>query len=96
MAANQWFAQSLADLLGVPVDRPEVIETTALGAAYMAGLGIGWYDSLDRVASHWRRERRFEVQMPAAEREALYRGWGEAVSRVLAPSRADSAASRPA
>ncbi len=96
MAANQWFAQSLADLLGVPVDRPEVIETTALGAAYMAGLGIGWYDSLDRIASHWRRERRFEVQMPAAEREVLYRGWGEAVSRVLAPSRADSAASRPA
>jgi len=67
----------------VPVDRPEVIETTALGAAYMAGLGIGWYDSLDQIATHWRRERRFEVQMVAAEREALYRGWGAAVQRVL-------------
>lgn len=96
MAANQWFAQCLADLLGVPVDRPDVIETTALGAAYMAGLGLGWYDSLDAIATHWRCGQRFEVQMPAAEREALYRGWGEAVTRVLAPSRPDSAASRPA
>ena len=96
MAANDWFAQSLADLLGVPVDRPTVIETTALGAAYMAGLGLGWYDSLDRIATHWRCERRFEVQMPETEREALYRGWNDAVTRVLASSRPDSAASRPA
>ncbi len=96
MAANDWFAQSLADLLGVPVDRPTVIETTALGAAYMAGLGLGWYDSLDRIATHWRCERRFEVQMLETEREALYRGWNDAVTRVLASSRPDSAASRPA
>jgi glycerol kinase len=96
MAANHWFAQSLADLLGVPVDRPTVTETTALGAAYMAGLGIGWYDSLDEIAQHWHCERRFEVQMAETERDVLYRGWNEAVRRVLAPSRPDSAASRPA
>ena len=96
MAANDWFAQSLADLLGVPVDRPEVIETTALGVAYLAGLGIGWYHSLDEIATHWRRERRFDVQMAEPERAALYRGWNDAVTRVLASSRPDSAASRPA
>jgi glycerol kinase len=96
MAANDWFAQSLADLLGVPVDRPEVIETTARGAAYMAGFGIGWYDSLEEIATHWRRERHFAVQMAELERDALYRGWGEAISRVLAPLRSDSGASRPA
>ena len=96
MAANDWFAQSLADLLGVPVDRPNGIETTALGAAYMAGLGIGLYDSLDRIATQWGCERRFEVQMPATERDALYRGWGAAVRRVLVPSPPGSAASLPA
>ncbi|MBL0028333.1 MAG: glycerol kinase GlpK [Rhodanobacteraceae bacterium] len=96
MAANDWFAQSLADLLGVPVDRPNGIETTALGAACMAGLGIGLYDSLERIATQWGCERRFEVQMPAPERDALYRGWGEAVRRVLAPSPPGNAASHPA
>lgn len=83
MAANDWFAQSLADVLGVPVDRPNVIETTALGAAYMAGLGIGLYDSLDQIARQWACARRFEVQMPEAERAVLYAGWCDAVRRVV-------------
>ncbi|HQW81397.1 MAG TPA: FGGY-family carbohydrate kinase, partial [Pseudomonadota bacterium] len=96
MAANNWFAQSLADVLGVPVDRPNVIETTALGAAYMAGLGIGLYQSLDQISAQWGCERRFDVQMADGTRDTLYRGWKEAVMRVLAPSPADTAASHPA
>lgn len=83
MAANNWFAQALADLLGLPVDRPNVIETTALGAAYMAGLGVGMFTSLEQITTQWGCERRFETQMPTAQREALYRGWQDAIGRVL-------------
>jgi len=82
MAANPWFAQALADLLGVPVDRPRVVETTALGAACMAGLGVGVFSSPAQVAAQWACERRFEVQMDSGERDALYRGWEDAVRRV--------------
>ncbi len=83
MAANPWFAQALADILGLPVERPHCIETTALGAAYMAGLGAGVFSSLDQIATQWRCERRFEAQMPEAQREALYRGCQDAIARVL-------------
>ncbi len=83
MAANNWFAQSLADILGVPVDRPVVIETTALGAAYMAGLGAGVFTSLAQIATQWGCEQRFAVQMPATQRASLYVGWQDAIGRVL-------------
>jgi glycerol kinase len=83
MAANPWFAQALADILGLPVDRPEVIETTALGAAYMAGLGAGVFGSLDQIAAQWRCARRFEAEMPMPQREGLYQGWQDAIARVL-------------
>ena len=83
MAANNWFAQSLADILGVPVDRPDVIETTALGAAYMAGLGAGVFTSLAQIATQWGCEQRFAVQMPATQRASLYVGWQDAIGRVL-------------
>ncbi|MDY7115796.1 glycerol kinase GlpK [Halomonas sp. SSL-5] len=82
MVANNWVMQFLADMLGVPVDRPTVLETTALGAAYLAGLRLGWYRDLDEIAALWRCERRFEPQMEEAERERLYSGWKEAVERV--------------
>ena len=82
MAANPWFAQALADLLGVPVDRPRVVETTALGAACMAGLGAGVFSSPAQIAAQWACEQRFEVQMDSGERDALYRGWEDAVRRV--------------
>lgn len=82
MVANDWFCQCLADTLGVPVERPEVIETTALGAAYLAGLGAGIYRSLEDIASAWRCERRFEPQLAEAEREEAYAGWKRAVERV--------------
>ncbi|NWN81398.1 MAG: glycerol kinase GlpK [Halomonas sp.] len=82
MVANGWLMQFLADMLGVPVDRPGVLETTALGAAYLAGLHLGWYRDLDEIAGLWQRERQFSPQMDEAERERLYAGWQEAVERV--------------
>jgi len=82
MVANNWVMQFLSDMLGVQVDRPTVLETTALGAAYLAGLKLGWYRDLDEIAELWRCERRFTPQMDEAERETLYHGWKEAVARV--------------
>jgi len=82
MVANNWVMQFLADMLGQRVDRPTVLETTALGAAYLAGLRLGWYRDLDEIAALWQCEQRFAPRMPEAERERLYRGWLEAVERV--------------
>lgn len=82
MVANDLVCQFLADILQTPVERPDVIETTALGAAYLAGLQVGLYDSLDAIAELWRCEQRFEVTQPASEIEELYEGWCEAVGRV--------------
>ncbi|WP_370156663.1 glycerol kinase GlpK [Ferrovibrio sp.] len=86
MVANDWFCQFLADMLRVAVERPKVIETTALGAAYLAGLATGVYAGLDAVAYGWHCERRFEPRRPAAACDALYAGWQQAVRRVLAPA----------
>lgn len=82
MVRNNWLMQFLADMLGVPVDRPTVLETTALGAAFLAGLRVGWYRDLDEIAALWRCERTFEPSMLAEERQRLYRGWQDAVARV--------------
>lgn len=84
MVANDWLCQFLADMLGVAVERPKVIETTALGAAYLAGLAVGVYAGLDAVAYGWNCERRFEPKVSPARRDALYAGWQQAVRRVLA------------
>jgi glycerol kinase len=83
MVANDWLCQFLADMLDVAVERPRVIETTALGAAYLAGLATGVYAGLDAVAYGWQCERRFEPRMNAATRAQLYAGWQKAVQRVL-------------
>ena len=83
MVANDWLCQFLADMLDVAVERPRVIETTALGAAYLAGLATGVYAGLDAVAYGWHCERRFEPRMNAATRAQLYAGWQKAVKRVL-------------
>jgi glycerol kinase len=83
MVVNDLFCQWLADLTGRPIERPKVIETTALGAAYLAGLGAGVYASLEDVAAAWRCERRFEPKIGADERDAKYSGWKEAVGRIL-------------
>ena len=80
-AANNAMLQFQADLLGVPVERPLVAETTALGAAYLAGLAVGYWSGPDDVARNWALDRRFEPKMGPEEREVLYRGWKKAVER---------------
>lgn len=82
MVVNNWVSQQLADILGVPVDRPQVTETTALGAVYLAGLQVGVFKSLSDIAALWQRERHFKPVMAAEQREALYRGWLAAIRRV--------------
>ncbi|MDV2077359.1 glycerol kinase GlpK [Marinobacter xestospongiae] len=82
MAVNDWVMQFLADILNVPVDRPRITETTALGAAYLAGLQVGVYQGLDDIAELWERERRFQPAMAPGLRESLYAGWEDAVERV--------------
>ncbi len=83
MVANDWFMQNLTDMIGRPVERPAVTETTALGAAYLAGMQVGFYGSTQDVAKNWQCERRFAPVMAAGEREARYGRWVQAVGRVL-------------
>ena len=80
-AANDGLLQFQADLLGVPVVRPEVTETTALGAAYLAGLAVGYWDSTEALAKHWRADKRFEPSMPAGQVAARRAEWREALNR---------------
>ncbi|PRD35463.1 UNVERIFIED_CONTAM: glpK [Trichonephila clavipes] len=82
MVVNNWVSQSLADIIGVPVDRPVVTETTALGAAFLAGLRVGVFSSLEQIAALWHCDRRFSPLMPSARRASLYAGWLDAVRRV--------------
>ncbi|HYG86403.1 MAG TPA: glycerol kinase GlpK [Azospirillum sp.] len=82
MVANDWVCQFLADILDLPVERPVVTETTALGAAYLAGMHVGVYGGLDAISAAWRCERRFEPRMDAPTRRRLYDGWQAAVRRV--------------
>jgi glycerol kinase len=84
MTASDWTMQRLADLTGDTVDRPQIKETTALGAAYLAGLRAGFFPEPDRFAELWQLERRFTPQMDAATRERKLGGWGSAVRRLLA------------
>jgi glycerol kinase len=79
---NDFLCQFQADILGVSVVRPVVTETTALGAAYLAGLAVGFWKNSREIAAQWHVERRFEPQMKRSERERLYEGWQEAVARV--------------
>jgi glycerol kinase len=83
-AANAMLLQFQADLLGVPVRRPVVRETTALGAAYLAGLAVGYWDGLDDVRRNWALDREFAPQRPKENSERLYSGWRRAVERSLA------------
>ena len=79
---NDFLMQFQADILGVPVQRPTVTETTALGAAYLAGLAIGFWESQAEIARQWQLERTFEPAMSADQRESLYGGWQRAVERA--------------
>ena len=83
MSASDWSMQFLSDIIGAPVDRPEVLETTALGVAWLAGMKAGIYPDLAGFAQSWALDRRFEPQMDAAERTRRVAGWKDAVSRTL-------------
>lgn len=83
MSASDWAMQFLADMLGAPVDRPKVQETTALGAAWLAGWRAGLYPGPGEFARGWALDRRFEPRMEEAAREARYAGWRDAVGRTL-------------
>ena len=88
--ANDFLCQFQADVLGLPILRPQVRETTGLGAAYLAGLGIGLWPGPEALRALWRLERIFEPMMPAAQREALYAGWRRAVARARDWAREDA------
>ncbi|MGE5125602.1 MAG: FGGY-family carbohydrate kinase, partial [Betaproteobacteria bacterium] len=81
--ANDFLMQFQADLLGVPVDRPALVDTTAAGAAFLAGLGVGFWRDAQELAHTRRRDRLFTPAMAPERREALYAGWQAAVARVL-------------
>jgi glycerol kinase len=83
-AVNNGLMQFQADVLGVPVRRPVVAETTALGAAYLAGLAVGYWSDQQDVARNWALDREFTPAMPEAERSRLYARWQKAVTRSLA------------
>ena len=79
--ANDLLMQFQADILGVPVVRPKVLETTALGAAYLAGLAVGLWPSREALAARWQVDRRFEPQMDRGHAQELLAHWREAVRR---------------
>jgi len=83
MSANDWTMQFLADILGLPVDRPKVVETTALGVAWLAGSRAGLYPGLTEFSEAWAVDMQFKPNMEAEVREKLYGGWKDAVSRTL-------------
>jgi len=81
-AANDFLMQFQADILGVPVDRPALLDTTAAGAALLAGLGTGFWPSADALRGTRRRDRLFQPDMSPEERDRLHEGWLAAVGRV--------------
>lgn len=81
---NNFLMQFQSDMLGVPVERPVVSETTALGAAYLAGLAVGYWESREEIARQWKVERKFEPSLAEKEREALYGGWKKAIHATIA------------
>ncbi len=80
---NNFLMQFQSDILGVPVHRPEVIETTALGAAYLAGLAVGFWSGKGEISKRWSVDRVFKTEMKQKDREKLYNGWKKAITRSL-------------
>mgnify|MGYP001024479140 FL=1 len=83
MVANDWLCQNLADMCNCPIDRPEITETTALGAAMLAMLQLGWFANLQELAANWALQSQFEPTMDEAQRGAKKRNWQLAINRVL-------------
>lgn len=90
MVVNDWAMQFLADILHVRVDRPDITETTALGVAFLAGLHLGIYKSLDEIKAIWHCEREFKPQLPSMKSDRLYNGWQRAVKGVQVMAEWDS------
>lgn len=84
MVANDWMVGHLADVLNLPVERPQILETTAMGAAYLAMIGVGLVDGLDGLRGLWTRERLFSPKMDEKTRKSLLDGWADCVRRLLA------------
>ena len=82
-AANDFLLEFQADILGMPLCRPECIETTSLGAAYLAGLATGYWSSGEDITSNWRIDKVFEPSMEKEKKDRLISGWHEAVGRTL-------------
>lgn len=82
MVKNDWLCEFLADILNVSVERPREIETTALGATFLAGLQVGWYDTLEDITKTWQSKSVFRPTMTKERRDSLYSGWKKAVNRV--------------
>lgn len=80
---NDFLMQFQSDILGVPVERPVINETTALGAAYLAGLAVGFWSSREEIAAKWQMEKQFEVEMKEEESAQLYAGWKKAVEATM-------------
>jgi len=83
MTANEWLCQFLADVLQMPIERPQNRETTAVGAAFLAGLATGVWPDLDALSDIWRKQDRFEPKMAATRRDELVKGWRRAVAKTL-------------
>jgi len=83
MVANELLMQFQADILGVPVVRPQVAETTALGAAYAAGLAVGFWDSAEDLRANWQVDKTWQPVMGAEVQDRLYSGWKKAVTRTF-------------
>jgi glycerol kinase len=86
MVASDWTMQRLADILAAPVDRPNVLETTALGAAWLAGRAAGIWPDIEAFAASWKRDRRFTPEMDPADRDRRIAAWRDAVARTLTPT----------
>ncbi|MFH1380729.1 MAG: FGGY-family carbohydrate kinase, partial [Candidatus Omnitrophota bacterium] len=82
-ASNNFLCQFQADILGINVIRPKIIETTSLGAAYLAGLATGYWKDAEKIKKYWKVDRIFKPQISRKRAEGLYRGWREAVKRTL-------------
>ena len=83
MVGNELLMQFQSDILDVPVVRPKITETTALGAAYAAGLAVGYWRNREDLVSNWAVDKRWQPQMPKERRDALYKSWQNAVARSL-------------
>lgn len=88
-SANNYLMQTQADLIAAPVQRPVCVETTAMGAAYLAGLAVGYWASKDDVIKNWAIDRTFAPAIPAEKREKMIKGWNKAVKCAYAWAKED-------